>query len=238
MGFDVMHLNLHKTFATPHGGGGPGAGPVAANAKLAPYLPVPMAACEHGQYRWLTQVQRPQSIGRLSTFMGNAGVILRAYAYARMLGAEGMQRVALFATLNANYLLSRLQKIGYTPGIPHRLAGHEFVLSLQKLKQATGITAMDVAKRLLDFHSHAPTVYFPQIIPECLLIEPTETESKATLDHFVEVMDVIWAEAHASPDHLKQAPHHCPIRRVDEVKAARELDVVWQAKTEVREEVI
>lgn len=237
MGFDVMHLNLHKTFATPHGGGGPGAGPVAANAKLAPYLPVPMVRYENSQYQWATVEERPKSIGRLSTFMGNAGVILRAYAYARMLGAEGMRRVALFATLNANYVLSRLRKIGYIPGIPNRLAGHEFVLSLQKLKQTTGVTAMDVVKRLLDFHIHAPTVYFPQIVPECLLIEPTETESKATLDHFVEVMDVIWAEAHASPEHLKQAPHHCPIRRVDEVKAARELDVIWQPH-HVAEEIL
>jgi len=235
MGFDVMHLNLHKTFATPHGGGGPGAGPVAANAKLAPYLPVPMVGYDNDKYRWLTSADCPKTIGRLSAFMGNAGVILRAYAYARMLGAVGMHRVSLFATLNANYLLSRLIKIGYTPGVPDRIAGHEFVLSLQKLKQTTGITAMDVAKRLLDFKIHAPTVYFPQIVPECLLIEPTETESKATLDHFVEVMDVIWAEAHASPEYLKQAPHHCPIQRVDEVKAARDLDVIWHAQPVVEE---
>lgn len=229
MGFDVMHLNLHKTFATPHGGGGPGAGPVAANAKLAPYLPLPVVTLEKGEYRYTTREDNPKTIGRLSAFMGNAGVILRAYAYARLLGPAGMQDVATYASLNANYLLERLKDIGYTPGLPTRLAGHEFVLSLQTLKQKTGVTAMDVAKRLLDFNIHAPTVYFPQIVPECLLIEPTETESKATLDHFVEVMGVIWAEAHASPDFLKQAPHHCSIHRVDEVKAARDLDVIWQA---------
>lgn len=238
MGFDVMHLNLHKTFATPHGGGGPGAGPVAANAKLAAYLPVPMVGLEQDQYRWLTKTDRPKSIGRLSAFMGNAGVILRAYAYARMLGIEGMRRVSLFATLNANYLLSKLKKMGYVPGVLHRLATHEFVLTLQELKQTTGVSAMDVVKRLLDFHIHAPTVYFPQIVPECLLIEPTETESKATLDHFVEVMDVIWAEAHASPDFVKQAPHRRPIGRVDEVKAAKDLDVIWRAKATALEETV
>ena len=228
MGFDAIHINLHKTFSTPHGGGGPGAGPVGVNARLAPYLPVPIVARDDGAYRLLYEADRRSSIGRLGAHLGNAGVLLRAYVYARMLGAQGMQRVAEFATLNANYLMRRLQDAGYEPAFPGRRASHEFILTLRKLKEETGVTAMDVAKRLLDKGCHAPTTYFPMLVSECLLIEPTETESKETLDAFVAAMQEILGEAHREPELLKTAPHTTPVRRLDEVKAARELDLAWR----------
>ncbi len=232
MGFDVIHLNLHKTFATPHGGGGPGCGPVAASQRLAPYLPVPMVTQVDGQYRFLTQKDCPQSIGRLSAFMGNAGIILRAHMYARLLGRAGLKRVAEYATLNANYLLARLKAAGFTPAYPNRLATHEFILTLKSQAKTLHITALDVAKRLLDYGFHAPTMYFPLLVPECLLIEPTETESKETLDAFVEALIQILKEAATQPELLRQAPHSLPVKRLDEVKAARELDVAYRPKSE------
>ena len=225
MGFDVMHLNLHKTFATPHGGGGPGAGPVACNDKLARFLPIPIVAKSGEGYFFQAHDDRPHSIGRLSAFMGNTGVLLRAYVYARLLGQKGIPRVGYYATLNANYLMQKLIRIGYQPAFPQRLASHEFIITLKPLTDRYGVTAMDVAKRLLDFGFHAPTVYFPLLIPECLLIEPTETESKQTLDTFIEVMERIYTEIMTQPEHLKQAPHQCLIKRLDEVKAAKELHV-------------
>ncbi len=228
MGFDVMHLNLHKTFATPHGGGGPGAGPVAVNSRLLPYLPTPIVGLENGQYRWLTEKDCPKTIGRLSAFMGNAGILLRAYIYARMLGKEGMPRVSEFATLNANYLMVKLQEAGYDLAYPQRRASHEFVVTLQKQAKALGVTAMDIAKRLLDYGFHAPTTYFPLLVPECLLIEPTETESKETLDAFIAAMKAILAEASSDPEKLHGAPYTQPVRRLDDVKAAKELDLVWE----------
>ena len=229
MGFDVVHLNLHKTFSTPHGGGGPGAGPVAVNERLLPFLPVPVVAEENGRYRWLTEAERPQSIGRLSAHMGNVGILLRAYVYARMLGREGMQRVAEFATLNANYLMARLTQAGFEPAFPARRATHEFIITLRRLAKEQGVTAMDVAKRLLDHGHHAPTTYFPQLVPECFLIEPTETETKETLDAFAEAMTAIRAEAASDPDIVKTAPHTLPVRRLDDVKAARELNLRWRS---------
>ena len=228
MGFDVIHMNLHKTFSTPHGGGGPGAGPVGVSERLKPFLPVPMVGLERNAYHWLTKKEVPRTIGRLSAFGGNAGVLLRAYVYARLLGAEGMTRVADYATLNANYLLAELRRAGYDVAFPTRRASHEFVLTLKGLKDETGISAMDVAKRLLDKGFHAPTTYFPLLVPECLLIEPTETESKETLDAFVSAMREILEEARAAPDQVKGAPHTLPVRRLDEVKAARELDLAWK----------
>jgi glycine dehydrogenase subunit 2 len=227
MGFDVIHMNLHKTFATPHGGGGPGAGPVGVSSRLLPFLPLPVASSDGDRLRWLAEEDLPESIGRLSAFNGNAGVLLRAYIYARMLGAEGMRRVSEFATLNANYLMARLRAAGFELAFPQRRASHEFIVSLKELKDATGITATDVAKRLLDKGFHAPTTYFPLLVPECLLIEPTETESKQTLDEFVEAMSEIRAEARNNPDLVKSAPHSMPVRRLDEVRAARELDLKW-----------
>ncbi len=225
MGFDVMHLNCHKTFATPHGGGGPGSGPVAAGARLKEYLPTPMVGKNNDGYFWLTQKECPKSIGRLSCFMGNAGVLLRAHIYLRLLGKSGAKRVSQFATLNANYLMKQLEKIGYTAAFPKRRASHEFIITAKPLTQKTGVTALDIAKRLLDFGIYAPTIYFPLLIPECLLIEPTETESKKTLDRFVEVMKIIYNEAHTDAAKLKGAPYTTPVGRLDEVKAARELDV-------------
>jgi glycine dehydrogenase (decarboxylating) beta subunit (EC 1.4.4.2) len=164
----------------------------------------------------------------MSAFAGNAGVLLRAYIYARMLGREGMPRVAEFATLNANYLLKRLMDVGYTAAYPERRATHEFILTLKKQAKELNVTAMDVAKRLLDYDFHAPTTYFPLLIPECLLIEPTETEAKETLDDFVETMAVILKEAEADSSLLKGAPYTLPVKRLDDVKAVKQLDVVWK----------
>jgi len=231
MGFDVIHLNLHKTFATPHGGGGPGAGPVGVAERLLPFLPVPLVAKEGNRYRWLTERDRPQTIGRLSAFMGNTGVLLRAYIYARLLGETGMKRVADIATLNANYLMTTLKSAGFDLAYPSRRASHEFIVSLKKLKDETGVSAMDVAKRLLDKGFHAPTTYFPLLVAECLLIEPTETESKQTLDAFTAAMEEILAEARRDPQILKTAPHRTPVRRLDDVRAARSPDLVWREST-------
>jgi glycine dehydrogenase subunit 2 len=228
MGFDAIHVNLHKTFSTPHGGGGPGAGPVGVSSRLAPFLPLPRVERHKNEYRLLGEKDLPLSIGRLAAHLGNAGVLLRAYIYARLLGAEGMQRVAEFATLNANYLMAELKRAGFELAYPSRRASHEFIVTLQRLKDETGVSAMDVAKRLLDKGFHAPTSYFPLLVPECLLIEPTETESKQTLDAFVAAMKEIVEEARANPQLVKTAPHTTPVRRLDDVRAARELDLAWQ----------
>jgi len=240
MGFDVLHMNLHKTFSTPHGGGGPGAAAVGVGARLAPFLPLPIAGRDQGagdeaggdrerhHYRWLTEADRPQSIGRLSAFMGNAGVLLRAYVYLRMLGREGLSEVAEHATLNANYLLARLTQAGFDAAYPQRRASHELIITLKRQARELGVTAMDFAKRLLDHGMHAPTTYFPLLVPECLLIEPTETESKETLDAFVEAMVRIQREAEQDPEHVRTAPHHLPVRRLDDLRAARQLDLTWQ----------
>jgi len=230
MGFDVIHMNLHKTFSTPHGGGGPGAGPVGVSARLEPFLPVPMVERRGDDYVWLTERERPQSIGRLSAFAGNVGILLRAYVYARLLGREGMQRVAEYATLNANYLMKRLTEAGFEAAFPERRATHEFILTLRREARSFGTTAMDFAKRLLDYGFHAPTTYFPLLVPECLLIEPTETESPEALDAFVEAMAKIRAEAEQHPDLVKGAPHATPVRRLDDVRAARELDLRWKSE--------
>ncbi|KPK50225.1 MAG: glycine dehydrogenase [Acidithiobacillales bacterium SM23_46] len=228
MGFDVIHMNLHKTFSTPHGGGGPGAGPVAANDRLVPFLPVPMVGRIQDKYFWETEKTRPQTIGRLSANMGNAGVLLRAYVYARLLGREGMHRVAEYSTLNANYIMVELKRRGFDMAFPNRRATHEFVLTLKKLKDEAGVTAMDFAKRLLDKGFHAPTTYFPLLVPECHLIEPTETEPKEELDRFIATMEEILREARESPDVVKGAPHTMPVKRLDDVRAARELDLTWK----------
>ncbi|MFZ2314840.1 MAG: aminomethyl-transferring glycine dehydrogenase subunit GcvPB [Gammaproteobacteria bacterium] len=231
MGFDVVHLNLHKTFATPHGGGGPGSGPVVANERLLPYLPVPRVTKEGDKYRWLTEKDCPKTIGRLSAFMGNAGILLRAYLYARLLGKEGLQRVSEYAALNANYLLARLRKAGFTLAYPTRRASHEFIITLKTESKTLNVTALDVAKRLLDYGFHAPTMYFPLLVPECLLIEPTETESKDVLDAFADAMIQILEEAKTDPAILKGAPYTLPVRRLDDVKAARELNLVYQQES-------
>jgi glycine cleavage system P protein (glycine dehydrogenase) subunit 2 len=231
MGFDVMHMNLHKTFSTPHGGGGPGAGAVGVAARLAPFLPIPVVGREGERYRWLTEADLPQSIGRLSAFMGNAGVLLRAYIYMRLLGREGMSQVGDFATLNANYLLARLRQAGFEAAYPGRRASHEFIITLKKQARELEVTAMDFAKRLLDHGCHAPTTYFPLLVPECLLIEPTETESKDALDAFVAAMVHIQREAVEEPEHVRGAPHTMPVRRLDDVRAAKRLDLTWKPNT-------
>ncbi|HZP64686.1 MAG TPA: aminomethyl-transferring glycine dehydrogenase subunit GcvPB [Rudaea sp.] len=231
MGFDAIHMNLHKTFSTPHGGGGPGAGAVGVSERLKPFLPIPMIERrEDGRYGWVRKKDRPQSIGRLTTFAGNAGVLLRAYVYARMLGREGMPRVAEFATLNANYLMKRLAEKGFDLAYPNRRASHEFIVTVAKQKKESGVTALDFSKSLLDRGIHAPTNYFPLLVPECLLIEPTETESKETLDEFVDVMGDLLQLAAADPQKMKDAPVTTPVRRLDDVKAAKELDIAWRAR--------
>ncbi len=230
MGFDVLHMNLHKTFATPHGGGGPGSGPVGVHERLLPFLPIPIVGCnEDGVYSWLDERDIPQTIGRLSAFMGNIGVLLRAYFYARQLGHDGLLKVGAYASLNANYLMHRLKDVGFKLAYPERRASHEFIITLEWEAKHWGVTAMDFAKRLLDYGFHAPTTYFPLLVPECLLIEPTETESRAELDAFVEAMKSIRDEARDNPQLLKDAPHTLPVRRLDDVRAARELDLCWKS---------
>ncbi len=219
LGFDVMHYNLHKTFSTPHGGGGPGSGAVGVAAHLVEYLPGPIVVKDdEGFYRWHMPAR---SIGRVKTFWGNFGVLVRAYTYIRMHGAEGLRQVSENAVLNANYLQARLR--GVYP-IPHgdRTCMHEFVAQ-GILKDAPDIRTMDIAKRLMDFGFHPPTVYFPLIVPEALMIEPTETENKETLDAFADALIQIAEEARSQPELLKTAPHNAPLKRLDEVKAAKDL---------------
>jgi glycine dehydrogenase subunit 2 len=228
MGFDVIHMNLHKTFSTPHGGGGPGSGAVGVGARLRPFLPIPIVGREGARFRWMTERDLPQSIGRLSGFMGNAGVNLRAYVYMRLLGRDGMVRVAEFAALNANYLLKRLQAAGFEAAYPTRRASHEFIVTLKRENRLYNVTAMDVAKRLLDYGFHAPTTYFPLLVPECLLIEPTETEAKEDIDRFCDAMSAIRREMEHEPEKLSSAPHTMPVRRLDDVRAAKQLDLAWK----------
>jgi glycine dehydrogenase subunit 2 len=236
MGFDVIHLNLHKTFSTPHGGGGPGSGAVGVGKRLLPFLPVPVVGKteDNGEafFDWLTEDDFPQSIGRLSAFMGNAGVLLRAYVYMRMIGRDGMRRVAEFATLNANYMQARLRDAGFELAYPQRRAGHEFIITLKQESRSIDLTAMDVAKGLLDHGFHAPTTYFPLLVPECLLIEPTETESKETLDRFIDAMIAIAEDAKQDGTRHKEAPYTMPVRRLDDVKAARNLDLTYKVRSE------
>lgn len=228
MGFDVLHMNLHKTFATPHGGGGPGAGPVGVSQRLIPHLPTPMVSkSDDGSYQWVNPQDLPTSIGRLSGFAGNAGILLRALAYALLLGREGMHRVGEYATLNANYMASRLQQAGFKLAYPERRATHEFIVTFAREAKELDVNAADIAKRLLDYGMHSPTTYFPLLIPECFLIEPTETESKAELDAYVDALIAIVEEARGDAELVKTAPHTTPVRRLDDVKAARELDLVW-----------
>lgn len=223
MGFDAMHFNLHKTFSSPHGGGGPGSGPVAVKSLLAPYLPVPVIEEKDGVYS--LKCDLPDSIGRVHSFYGNIGVIVRAYLYMRSLGPEGLRSVAENAVLNANYLLSRVRDAFDVPYGDRCM--HEFVASASKQK-AHGVKAMDIAKRLMDFGFHPPTVYFPLIVPEALMIEPTETESKETLDAFAEAMIAIAQEAEVDPAMVTSAPHNTYRTHVDEAQAARKLELTWE----------
>jgi glycine dehydrogenase subunit 2 len=226
MGFDVIHMNLHKTFSTPHGGGGPGSGPVGVSERLLPYLPIPLVAYNEQGYYW--QHDLPHSIGYLMASAGNIGIMLRAYIYARLLGRDGMHRIAEFATLNANYLQAKLHKAGFELAFPQRRASHEFIITLKSQAKQLNVTAKDFAKRLLDKGFHAPTTYFPLLVAECLLIEPTETEDKQTLDLFVQALIEVWQEAQHDAEYVRQAPYTMPVRRLDDTKAAKELDVVWR----------
>lgn len=251
MGMDVVHMNLHKTFSTPHGGGGPGAGPVAVSELLEPYLPVPLVARRDGGSpnapasslalasplapaaaavapppTFFLDYQRPKSIGRVKGFHGNLGVLVRAYAYILRMGAEGLRRASEDAVLNANYLRVRLRDFY---DVPHdRICMHEFVASASRQKHETGVTARDIAKRLLDFGVHAPTVYFPLIVPEAMMIEPTESEDLASLDHFASLLCRIAEEARREPRLVTEAPHTTPVRRPDETRAAREPVLRWR----------
>jgi glycine dehydrogenase subunit 2 len=232
MGFDIVHINLHKTFSQPHGGGGPGGGPVAVRKMLEPFLPVPaVVRREDGGFG--LDFDRPQTIGKVRGFTGPFGVFVRSYAYLRMWGPR-LREMSETAVLNANYVLARLQEAYDLPF--DRLCMHEFVLSARTLKREHGCTALDVAKRLMDYRFHPPTIYFPLIVPEALMIEPTETEAKETLDAFCDAMLAIAREAAEEPELLKEAPHHRPVKRLDEVRAAKQ-PVVRYAFDEARETV-
>jgi glycine dehydrogenase subunit 2 len=224
LGFDVLHYNLHKTFSTPHGGGGPGSGPVGVAAHLVDFLPGPVVdKLEEGQDDLpplFGLVNPSKSIGRVKAFHGHFGMLVRAFTYMSMHGKEGMRMIAEYAVLNANYLLARLRDTYHVPY--DRVCMHEFVAE-GRWAEAPGIHALDISKRLMDYGFHPPTNYFPLIVPESLMIEPTETESKQTLDAFVEAMIKIAEEAHTNPDILHEAPHSTPVGRLDEVKAAREM---------------
>ena len=230
MGFDIVHFNLHKSFTQPHGGGGPGAGPIAVSEQIEPYLPSPQvvrrASPGNGsEPHYALDGDRPKSIGRLRGFQGNYGVFVRSYAYIRSLGAAGLRDVSETAVLNANYLLARLRQEGvlqYLPVAHERLCMHEFVLSGGPMKRELGIRTLDLAKRLLDFGVHPPTVYFPLIVEEALLVEPTETETKETLDEFARTVASILREAGEDPAIAREAPHTTPVRRLDEAAAARQ----------------
>ncbi len=224
MGFDVVHLNLHKTFATPHGGGGPGSGPVGVKEKLIPFLPLPLVEKDGEAYYF--DYDRPQSIGKVHGYHGNFGVVVKAYTYMRMMGAAGLKQVSSDAVLNANYLMHRLKKsyiLKYD-----RLCKHEFVLSAVKQKK-NGVAASDIAKSLLDYGFHPPTVYFPLIVDEALMVELTETEGKETLDSFAGAMEQIARLAAEDPAKVTGAPYTTPVARLDEVRAVRQLRVRWTA---------
>jgi glycine dehydrogenase subunit 2 len=212
----VLHLNLHKTFSTPHGGGGPGAGPVCVRRHLEPFLPIPRVRYANGVYAFSEEY--PLSIGKLQAFWGNMGVLLRAYSYILSLGAADLKQASQLAVLAANYVKERLKGTYHLPY--DRPCMHECVFS-DKLQQAHRVSTLDIAKRLMDYGYHPPTIYFPLVVPGAIMIEPTETESKETIDRFIEAMQAIAAEAEQSPDTLHQAPTRCRRRRLDETAAAR-----------------
>lgn len=223
MGFDVVHLNLHKTFATPHGGGGPGSGPVGVREDLVPFLPKPVVEYEAGRY--YLDYDRPLSIGRIKAFYGNFSVLVKAYSYIRSMGADGLRQVSENAVLNANYLLNNLKDMFVLPY--DRTCMHECVFSgIKQLEK--GIPVLDIAKRLLDYGYHPPTMYFPLIVQEALMMEPTETENKETLDEFIKTLKLIMEEIESNPDMVKAAPHNTVVARLDEVAAARRPVVRWR----------
>jgi glycine dehydrogenase subunit 2 len=230
MGFDIVHINIHKTFSTPHGGGGPGAGPVGVSKDLAKFLPIPRIAFDGQHYR--LDYERPQSIGKIRGFYGNVAVLLKAYAYVLSLGFEGLKEAAEISVLNANYLMKKLKEMrGLTlPYDSEKPRKHECVLSAKPLKTETGISALNVAKRMLDYGLHAPTVYFPLIVEEALMVEPTETFEKEELDRFADAMRKVCEEAYSNPENVLKAPHNTAVSRLDEVKAShpRTMALSWR----------
>jgi glycine dehydrogenase subunit 2 len=226
-GIDVMHLNLHKTFTTPHGGGGPGSGPVAVRGELVDYLPAPRVVREGSAFRLRDRL--PRSIGRVRSFHGNFGMMVRAYAYIREMGGEGLRRAAEGAVLNANYLRARLGDLLSLPYATPTL--HEVVFSDREIERRTGARALDLAKRLIDYGFHPPTIYFPLVVHGAIMIEPTETESREELDAFVDALRAVVHEAETEPEMLKNAPHHAPVGRLDEVRAARHPVLRWSPET-------
>jgi glycine cleavage system P protein (glycine dehydrogenase) subunit 2 len=229
MGFDIVHVNLHKSFSQPHGGGGPGAGPIAVSERIEPYLPRPQVIRREGdnggEPRFDLDYDRPKSIGRLRGFQGNFGVFARSFAYITSLGGDGLQEASETAVLNSNYLLARMKqgRSGkYLPVAFDRTCMHEFVLSGAKAKKELGAKTLDIAKRLLDYGFHPPTVYFPLLVSEALMVEPTETETRETLDAFADAVDEILAEAEEDSEILSNAPYTTPVRRLDEVRAAKQ----------------
>jgi glycine dehydrogenase subunit 2 len=223
MGFDIVHLNLHKTFATPHGGGGPGAGPIGVKRELEKFLPIPRIIYDGKEYHF--DYDRPNSIGKISSFYGNFSVLLKAYLYILMIGGNGLKEASEIAVLNSNYMKERLLNSDRYPMPYKRLRKHEFVISCEKLKKEKGVRTLDVAKRLMDYGLHPPTIYFPSIVPEALMIEPTETESKEALDEYVDALIKISEEA---MEIVKGAPHNTPVKRIDEVKASRKPILSWK----------
>jgi glycine dehydrogenase subunit 2 len=222
LGYDYVQLNLHKTFSTPHGGGGPGSGPVCVKDDLATFLPTPLVTKDNNKYRLISP---GKSIGKIADFYGNFAVMLKAYAYIRSLGAEGMKEVSENAVLNANYLKEKLKEYYYLPY--DRTCMHEVVFS-GKRQKVKGIATLDIAKRILDYGLHPPTVYFPLIVSEALMTEPTETENKKTLDAYIDVMKEIARDADENPEILHEAPHNTPVRRLDDVRAVRQPDLRWR----------
>jgi glycine dehydrogenase subunit 2 len=226
LGFDVVHLNLHKTFSTPHGGGGPGAGPVCCVDSLLPYLAAPIVSrLGEGNSATYRLVMPEHSIGKISGFHGNFGVLVRAYTYIRTLGAAGLQSISANAVLNANYIMEALKDIYYLPY--DRRCMHEVVFSADRQKRRN-VSGLDIAKRLLDYGFHAPTMYFPLIVHEALMIEPTESENRETLDAFIEALREIDQESSEDPELVRGAPHTTPVSRLDEARAARQPDLRWQ----------
>ncbi len=229
MGFDIVHLNLHKTFSTPHGGGGPGSGPVGVSKKLEPFLPLPRI--EKTKSAYTLKYDFPKSIGKIKACYGNFSVLLKAYIYILMMGGDGLTEASEIAVLNANYMKQKLVDSGVYD-LPYRsLRKHEFVLSCESLLKKKGIRAMDVAKRLLDYGLHPPTIYFPLIVKEALMIEPTESESKRTIDSYIDILIKIGKE---DPEQLKNAPHNTPVKRIDEVGAVKNLILTWNMKKKIK----
>ena len=232
MGFDIVHINIHKTFATPHGGGGPGAGPIAVTKELERFLPVPVV--ERTGERYYLDFNRPHTIGKIRSFWGNSAVLVRAYAYILMMGRDGLEEAAEAAVLNANYLARKLSRVrGLELPFPEKLRKHEFVISAAKMARETGVTTGHFSKRLLDFGIHAPTVYFPLIVEEAMMIEPTETVSKQELDETINAFSRISEEAYTKPDVVRNAPANVAVTRIDEARAShpKTMQLTWRQKT-------